>query len=71
MAYSAKTMKPGFCHRILTAFRQYENETGWEVARWERNFQQLPALHRQLLAAQPAKCAAARQRIHTNQQFLR
>ncbi len=48
------------CPRILTAFRQYEAETRWEVARWERDYARLPPAHRQLLSGQPAKFTAVR-----------
>jgi hypothetical protein len=40
------------------------------VARWERDFARLPSAHQQLLASQPAKYAAVRQRLRTNQQFI-
>jgi hypothetical protein len=58
-------------HRILCAFRAYELKLGWEVGRWQRNFERLPARHKALLPDQPAKHTAALECIRANQQVIK
>ena len=41
------------------------------MARWERDYARLSPAHRRMLGGQPAKFAAVRQRLHTNQHFFR
>jgi hypothetical protein len=50
--------------------REYRRDAECEVARWEHNYQQLPPMHKALLAGQPAKFQQARKCIYVNQFFL-
>lgn len=56
--------------RILCAFRAYQLKLGWEVGRWQQNFERLPPRHQALLPDQPAKHTAALECIHANQQVI-
>lgn len=57
--------------RILSAFRAYETKLGWEVARWQHNYNRLPDRHRALLPGEPAKYAQALECIQANQLVIK
>lgn len=57
--------------RVMRAFRAYEIKVGWEVDRWQRNFDRLSPAQRELLPGYPAKIRRARSCIAANQDVIR
>lgn len=57
--------------RVLRAFRAYETKLVWELDRWQRNYERLPAVHQALLPGYPVKVARARSCISANQAVIR
>jgi hypothetical protein len=58
-------------HRILLAFRDYQQSAEWEIARWQGNYARLRPSHKALLPNLSTKLQKARQAAHVNQLFLK